>query len=376
MTKRIGVKYIGPVFDPSGYAEANRNCIAALHKAGVDVTVKVVSWDKARTDYGKTGEIVKSLVDRSIPYQFVIMHVGMEHCKKFHEQLKYNISFPYWETSKTPELWIQNTPFMQEIWASCKWNAETYKRDGIKIPITVMPTPLDISEYDPKIEPLKIDGLGPDAYKFYAIGQWTERKNFLGLLKAYYAAFTSNDKVVLIIKSYRSNDSQSEQNIIKSEIQRMKIDMNMQNYPPVYFIGNILPKEDMIRLNALGDCFVLPTRAEGFGMPYAEAMLMGKPCIATNYSSHLDFMNESNSYLIDCHEVPVAHMPWCGLYNGNQNWAQPHTLHCRDLMRHVYENREEAIKKGEKARKDMLANYNFTTVGQLMKNRLEAINVG
>ena len=32
----------------------------------------------------------------------------------------------------------------------------------------------------------------------------------------------------------------------------------------------------------------------------AEAMLAGKPVIATGYSGNLEFMNETNSFLVGC----------------------------------------------------------------------------
>ena len=38
----------------------------------------------------------------------------------------------------------------------------------------------------------------------------------------------------------------------------------------------------------------------------AEAMLLGKPVIATRYSGNLDFMDDANSLLVDYQLVPVG----------------------------------------------------------------------
>ena len=56
-----GVKYIGPVFDGSGYAEAARNYVLALHKQGYPVQVAPISFETARPDLGEDGRILNSL---------------------------------------------------------------------------------------------------------------------------------------------------------------------------------------------------------------------------------------------------------------------------------------------------------------------------
>lgn len=48
--------------------------------------------------------------------------------------------------------------------------------------------------------------------------------------------------------------------------------------------------------NSYDDCFVLPTRGEGWGMPLLEAMAYGRPVIATDWSAHTDFMTEDVAY--------------------------------------------------------------------------------
>jgi glycosyltransferase involved in cell wall biosynthesis len=46
----------------------------------------------------------------------------------------------------------------------------------------------------------------------------------------------------------------------------------------------------LARLYRAADAFVLPTRGEGWGRPLLEAMVMGVPVIATNWSGHTEFM--------------------------------------------------------------------------------------
>ena len=58
-----GIKYLAPIFDNSGYAEAARQYILALHKMGIPITLERISFEPARPDLGETGRILNSLVD-------------------------------------------------------------------------------------------------------------------------------------------------------------------------------------------------------------------------------------------------------------------------------------------------------------------------
>ena len=63
----------------------------------------------------------------------------------------------------------------------------------------------------------------------------------------------------------------------------------------------------MPRLYAAADAYVLPTRGEGWGRPYMEAMAMGLPTIGSRWSGNLEFMHDGNAWLVDGELVPVAH---------------------------------------------------------------------
>ena len=82
------------------------------------------------------------------------------------------------------------------------------------------------------------------------------------------------------------------------------------------------------------DAYVSLHRSEGLGLRMAEFMLLGKPVIATNYSGNVDFMNTSNSLLVDYDLVPVGTLP---PYDSEHRWAEPSLEHAALLMRRLYE---------------------------------------
>ena len=88
------------------------------------------------------------------------------------------------------------------------------------------------------------------------------------------------------------------------------------------------------------DCFVLPTRGEGWGMPVLEAMACGLPVIATDWSGPADYLHEGVGYPLAVRSlVPArARCPW---YEGFE-WAEPDVDHLRFLLREVVDRPEQA----------------------------------
>jgi glycosyltransferase involved in cell wall biosynthesis len=155
--------------------------------------------------------------------------------------------------------------------------------------------------------------------------------------------------------------------------------MNFDNdkRPPLILLTTFLPKQDIITLYKMCDCFVFPTRAEGFGLPLMEAMLCNKPVITTNYGGHLDFCCEdykgsnyftSNAFnkplctLLPYQLTPVAHMQWIPYYDGTQSWAEPDVMNLKEHMRYVYYGMY--LHDTVKAQKHIEQNYNYKTVAQ------------
>jgi glycosyltransferase involved in cell wall biosynthesis len=130
----------------------------------------------------------------------------------------------------------------------------------------------------------------------------------------------------------------------------------------------------MSALMAAGDCYVSLHRAEGFGLTMAEAMAIGKPVIGTGYSGNVDFMNSENSYLVDYEMGLVG--PECEIYPPEGEWAEPSVEHAAELMRRVYENPDEAMRIGERAREDIARALSPEATGAAMRARLEELSAG
>ena len=101
-------------------------------------------------------------------------------------------------------------------------------------------------------------------------------------------------------------------------------------------------------------------------------MWHGKPVIATGYSGNLDYMTPQNTYLVDllgsCRSGRAAsHIPADG------EWAEPDVEHAARLMREVFERRDEAARRGERAAADIRASHAPEAAGRAMADRLEVV---
>jgi glycosyltransferase involved in cell wall biosynthesis len=368
---KTGVRFTAPFLDGSGYAEAGRNYVAALRTVGVAVKANPISFESARSDYGRAGKMVEPALNAAIEYGVNITFLTPDHFPLYKESGKYNIGMFDWETDALPVEWVSACNEMHEVWVPCQWTAKVCRQSGVHRPIYVFghcATPEDFD--NPKPLPLpELAGL----FKFYSVFQWTERKNPRGLLLAYFNAFKASDPVVLVLKTYRCDYSDSERRTVVEEIANIMVETGRDDLPRVHLIPDMLTREQMVGLHAAGDCFVLIHRSEGWGLPIFEACMMGTPVITTNFSANLEFTTKDNSYLVDARPSKVFGMPWIPWYRDHMHWSDPDLGMCAKAMQAVYQNRAEAVRRAVKAKELVRKKFTWESVGSAIKARLVEI---
>jgi glycosyltransferase involved in cell wall biosynthesis len=132
-----------------------------------------------------------------------------------------------------------------------------------------------------------------------------------------------------------------------------------------------LDSEMSAALMNLCDCYVSLHRSEGLGLTIAEAMLLGKPVIATGYSGNLDFMTPDTSYMVPWTRVKVG--KGAEAYSSRATWAEPNLDVAAEMMRTVYENPEQAQTVANAGKRDLEQRFTREVTGARMKARLEEI---
>lgn len=368
-----GIKYVAPMFDNSGYAQASRGNILALHKRGVPLTLSPISFEKTHPDLGEDGEILKSLVNKDIDYNIIITHTTPEFWANYQEAGKTNVGYTIWETSKLHPDWVPHiNNNAEKVLVGCTWNVEVFKSSGIKVPIGVVPHGINADKFD-GVEPFNVAGVGKDTYMFYSIFQWFERKNPIDLLRTYWSTFRDNEDVALVLKTYRMGYSDEEKNAVRNIIKQVKSTIKMDNYPKVYLIPNMLSEQEMLGLHKRGNCYVSLDHGEGFGLCPFAAGAAGNPIIITGYGGALEFATYENSYLVNYTLEPVHSMPYSPWYKGDQWWAKPDLYKASALMYSAYRAKQSAKDKGAKLQEHIKENFSWDRIADKIVKELEAI---
>lgn len=381
----LSVRWISSLLDVSEYARHAREALWSLSRGGVRVQAVPLYVDRnfiallspKRRQHLETcianqvqeGALIffhhPSLLDGSRMVDFYSL------IRSRHPGFTAYVGATSFECASIPDSWVDACNGMDEIWVPSHFNVETFSKAGVNPDrLYAFSFGLDTKAYDPqRVKPFPIrDRRG---FTFLSTFEWSPCKGWDILLRAYIEAFSIHDDVCLVLKIWAPDGN------VRKKIIRFigQLGRRLSEVPPIIILRQKLSEREMPSLYATADAFVLPSRGEGWGIPYLEAMAMGLPTIGTRWSGNLDFMNDANSLLIDINGlVPVdlemvrQHPQFEG-----QHWAQPSVQHLTELMRWVYEHRQEARQRGQQARADFLAHWTLDHMAERILTRLRAL---
>lgn len=197
-----------------------------------------------------------------------------------------------WEESGFPLAWVD--AFNQHLTMMTCLSEHVRKvmiDSGVSVPMLVSGCGVDHWE---KIKPDQSYRVEAKKFRFLHVSSCFPRKGAEILIEAFGTAFSANDDVSLIIKTFHNPHN---------EIDKLLAGLRAKhpNFPDVVEIFDDLTDAQLKAL--YGQCHVMvgPSFAEGYGLPLAEAMLSGIPVITTAWGGQLDFCNDGNSWLVDYH---------------------------------------------------------------------------
>jgi glycosyltransferase involved in cell wall biosynthesis len=357
----------GQFFAHTGYAAAARHYALALDEIGVPITARPVdpfhAWRRSRPqDLAR----IRALAARPPGPRDLQVHHMMPPAFSEDPDACANVGYTVFETDRLPRRWVPACRRMDEIWVPSRFCADSFARAGVEpAHIHVIPHGVDTDRFHPQVPPLAIQGAR--GFIFLSLFYWSHRKGWDVLLRAYLSEFRPDEDVTLVIRAY-ALDYRELTDFLRSQFGR-------RPRPPILVLPFAIPDAEMPALYSAADAFVVPARGEGWGMPYAEAMATGLPTIATGWGGHLDFMDDTNAYLIDVARMaPIDE--WMQRVTGaepDHHWAEPSVDHLRQLMRRVFDHTDEARARGRAARESLLRDFTWRAAALKIRHRVEAL---
>lgn len=363
---RKDVTVVGYLRAASGVGEVGRQTLLTLASSqlaveGVDVALGVAAISD---DVSVAGSLVKA---GTAPVQIFNINadqipVVLSHLHRVLRPDAVRIHIPFWELSRVPNAWMPAFAEMDEIWAPSRFILTALAPRLIQ-PVIWMPIAIELTAPPPL--PRARFGLPEDRFLFFFAFDFLsfkERKNPRAAIAAFRQAFPRRGEAGLVLKCQNGAMVPDQLAAFESEI---------GDNPDVFTINQTLSRGDTLGLIAATDAVVSLHRSEGLGLLIAEAMLLGKPVIATDYSGSQEFLNESTGYPVDCNLIPVAEGDYP--FATDQEWADPDIAHAAWHMRRLVGNPDHAEAKISQAMAHLRRNYSRASVAALQARRLRSL---
>ena len=361
----VPVTLVGHPFASIGRGEDLRCWYRALKAVGLSPTV-VNIHDMGTNDRNLEEEIGPALREETAggidiylingdEIESVLSHLGPRRVRA-----ACSVVHPVWELSEYPAGWARQLERFDEVWTPSVFVHDAIA-PAVRKPVKVFPwsTGVSLSRFLSR----RYFGISESAYAFlfgFDLRSYTERKNPFAVVRA----FRETDRVrpaadlVLVIKMAGADERRIAVQAFREELRLQAQNMGLSR---IAFIERELSDTETKNLVHCCDCFVSLHRSEGFGRFLAEAMLLGKPVVATGYSGNLDFMDADVSCLVGFKLIPVA--PEAYPFWQGQVWAEPDIDEAVRWMVRFVDNPGWGRQLGERASRHIRTHFSYRAVG-------------
>lgn len=351
-----GLNIIGYTDSNFGLGEALKLNIEAAKK--LDVPVNTINYEKIKQ---------RANYDYNFKYSINLVQIAINDLDTFFSVIdpdffnnKYSILFLMWESEYIPSKFIETINLFNEIWTASSYCKDIFKKVYNGFILTV-PHPVELN-LKPKQNQNPVIFFDEDKFSFLFIFSYhssIERKNPFFLVEAFIKTFGKSNRVELIIKTVGAQQFKQS---------KKKLHQSISGQNNIKIIDIDLDKNSVNHLINDCDCYISLHHSEGFGLTLAEAMYLGKPTIATNYSGNTEFMNESNSFLVD-YELGLIENP-DNNFCSKTLWANPNMQSAIEKLNEVYNNPDLRKDRATNAKLFVKENLSFYSVGSIISNRL------
>ncbi|WP_230412956.1 glycosyltransferase family 4 protein [Paraburkholderia antibiotica] len=292
-----------------------------------------------------------------------MVRLTLEGGRRLIEMDTYRIGAWPWELPHWPSAFGSTHEFVDEIWAQSRFVEAVYARLGRTrvrhMPMAVViPTPqaIDRRRY----------GLPENDFLFYLMfdgNSWLTRKNPVAGIQAFKQAFAQETPGVgLVIKAMNvRNDDPTWRQVLELAAADSRI----------HIVSERLNRQDTIDFMACCDAYISLHRSEGFGRVIAEAMALGQPVVATNFSGNVDFCDEQTAFLVDGELVPLRAGDY--LFHEGQYWCDPDVNLAASQIARLFGDVALRERVAQAGRERIERDYSMAAVARAYAQRLDEI---
>lgn len=338
--RALGINVAGFAQSVYGMGESTRALWRAVQSTGLPCRlINVRSHVHRNTDTSLSGFAQKN------PFRVNLMTFSFDYSRRFYRDMgprffrgRHNIGFWYWEAERFPVRWHSAFDYYDEIWVATEFVRQSIGTVS-PVPVSKITYPFSLNESEAAADRTRF-GLPTDSCLFlfsFDFFSTVQRKNPAAVITAFQRAFGQSDKAVLLLQTINAEYEPAARDSLGRQAEGAN----------VRWIDQHISRPEINALFATADCYISLHRSEGLGLGMAQAMYLGKPVIATNYSGNLEFMNAETALLVNYKMTELEED--AGSYERGTRWADPDVDQAASFMRWVYENRGEADAIGTRA---------------------------
>lgn len=365
-----GLVLRGQFLDYSGYAKVNRNLASCIKQNGIDILVNALDSAHPRligedltksSSFNYTNSSCSDVVIDSIVPSFDVA-----------KGKKKSILYTTVEAYSIPDSFESIFNKYDEIWTTSNF-CKTVISSKYNKTIKVVPGIVDFNNY--KIEGNKLDlSKKAKTFKFISVFNWNYRKGADALIKAYCQAFKNSDDVSLVLVCRKKRISGPASGV-KDEVEKEISKLQSKDTPHILRVTKEIHEFQLADLYRSCNCFVLPTRGEGYGLPFLESGLCGLPSIGTKVSAVQDILKEDESILLDIDRLSKVpdNSTGCYFWDGQimaDLTSKDFIDRLSEGMRHMVKNYGHYAEKNIIFRKRISESFSSSNIFNLIKDSL------
>jgi glycosyltransferase involved in cell wall biosynthesis/Tfp pilus assembly protein PilF len=372
----LGIVWRSFTWDSSGYADDSRTLVKALACGSRPLLVVPTQENDGKRPFPEAEVgLFKSLCNAKRPRYFAAIWNAIAPTATRDPLAAVNILRTMFETDRIPDFWVPHLEQFDEVWVLSKHSARAFRRSGVPPErIRIVPSCVDTAVYSPAGDRFPLPASLHDRFVFLSVFDWHPRKGWDLLLRAYCREFKTDEGVGLLMKVTRQH-GHSPETVMQQAAQAVASEgQSLAERPDIIIWEKDLSQAEMAALYRSAGAFVLPTRGEGWGRPFMEAMACGLPVIGTAQTGNAEFMDNENSFIVPAREAPasleaIREVP----RYGRHRWIEPSFPELRAQMRMAAGDEKIRQSKAQRALTDVQSRFNLRAGREGIERALDEI---